>query len=74
MHYKTNVQYKPKKLGKGTLKFTVTIESDSFNETIQILNAAGHPFHILNHEFTECINKGERQFNPLRPLLEQAQE
>jgi hypothetical protein len=68
MRYKKDVQYTPKKLGRGTVKFTITLDTNTQLETIQVLAALGYPYTPIDRDFKQCTAKGERLFNPQLPL------
>jgi hypothetical protein len=59
VHRKEDLQYKPGKAGKGTLKYIVTINTESFMETNQALMAAGFPGINPTLEFKQCLSKQE---------------
>jgi hypothetical protein len=56
---KEDLLYKPGKAGKGTLKYIITINTESFMETIQALAAAGFPGANAALEFKHCLSKQE---------------
>jgi hypothetical protein len=71
VHHSKNFQYTPAKNGKGILKMTLTVNTDSPLETIQALAAAGYPGMDPNLGFKQCLAKGEHQIIPQIPLMNQ---
>jgi hypothetical protein len=60
MRYLRNIQYKPSKtrLGTGTINLVITIDADTPNETVQILNRLMVPFNNTLLPFKHCLAKG----------------
>jgi hypothetical protein len=70
MYIRKDAQYKPQKCGKSRIKVSFTMDSESFLETMQILNRFGFPLADPNLEFKQCLGKW-RQDVPIRqPQIE----
>jgi hypothetical protein len=74
MRYRNDVQYKPKTdgSGKATIKFCVTVDTETPFETMDALAALGYPGSYMDISFKKCTAKGRKPLTPMIPLIEQA--
>jgi hypothetical protein len=73
MRYKKAVHYNPKTdgSGKATIKFTVTVTTDTPMETSMALQSLGYPGAYTDVSFKKCLGKGQKYILPMIPLFDQ---
>jgi N6-adenosine-specific RNA methylase IME4 len=73
MRYKKDMQYNPKKdgSGKATIKYTVTVTTDTLYESMQALQALGFDIAYTDVAFKKTLGEGTKTISPRIPLFNQ---